>query len=75
MAPEGDQIYPVVCDNYWQGALSADAMGIVSCLYAYNHLSFSEELDFARTCAMRYHRLRDYMYAHPELPAILGAID
>jgi hypothetical protein len=32
MTPEGDQSYSVVCDNYWQGELSGDALGIVSCL-------------------------------------------
>lgn len=75
MAPEGDQTYPVVCDNYWKGALPADALGVVSCLYAYSHLSFSGDQGFAKTCAEHYHRLRAYMYDHSELPAILGAID
>ena len=75
MAPDGDHTYQVSCDNYWQGELSADALGIVSTLYAYSHLSFSRDEQFGRLCARHYHLLREYIYEHPELPAILGAID
>jgi hypothetical protein len=75
MASEGDQLYQVDCDNYWRGKLSADALGIVSSLYAYSHLSFSRDMDFARTCARHYHLLREYMYEHQEVASILGATD
>jgi hypothetical protein len=75
MAPDGDEIYQVVCDNYWQGKLSADALGIVSCLYAYSHLSCSRDLDFARICAEHYHLLREFMMDHDAVANILGAID
>ena len=75
LAPEGDQTYQVSCDNCWQGELSADALGIVCTLYAYSHLSFSEAEAFARACARHYHLLREFMYSHTEVAAILGAID
>ena len=75
MAPDDDRVFTVSCDNYWQGQLSADALGIVSCLYAFSHLSFGGPESFARTCADHYHRLRQYMMDHAELAAILGAID
>ena len=75
MAPDGDRAYQVSCDNYWQGELSADALGIVSTLYAFSNLSFSRDDNFGRLCARHYHLLREYMYEHPELAAILGAID
>ena len=75
MAPDGDQVYQVSCDNYWQGELSADALGIVSSLYAYSHLSFSRDMDFARACAQHYHWLREFMFTHPEVGSILRAID
>ena len=75
MAPEGDQTYLVSCDNYWQGELSADALGIVACLYAYSHLSFSRYQAFAQICAQHYHFLREFMMDHAEVAAILGAID
>jgi hypothetical protein len=74
MAPSGDHIYHVTCDNMFEGDLSADALGITACLYAYSHLSFSDGR-FARVCARHYHRLRDFMMEHPEVRAILGATD
>lgn len=75
MSPASDQKFAVFCSNHWEGELSADALGITACLYAYSHLSFSQQEHFARTCAEQYHLLRDYMFGHPEVSAILGAID
>jgi hypothetical protein len=75
MAPEGDQIYQVSCDNYFAGALSAGALGITACLYAFSHCSFSRDEPLGKLCAQHYHWLRAYMYDHPEVAAILGAID
>ena len=73
MAPSGDDIFHVSCDNQYEGELSADALGITSCLYAYSHLSFAG--DFAREYARHYHLLRDFMMDHPEVRVILGATD
>jgi hypothetical protein len=75
MAPDDEQVFAVSCDNYYQGQLSADALGIVASLFAYSHLSFSGDTDFARACARHYHLLREYMMEHAEVAAILGAID
>jgi hypothetical protein len=74
MAPSGDDVYHVTCDNQYEGDLSADALGITACLYAYSHLSFSDGR-FARVCACHYHRLREYMMEHPDVRKILGATD
>jgi hypothetical protein len=74
MAPDFDEPFNVCCENGFEGELSADALGIAACLYAYSHLSFGQG-QFAETCARHYHLLRDYMLAHPEAKAILGAID
>ncbi|MHC4799673.1 MAG: antirestriction protein [Planctomycetota bacterium] len=74
MAPSTDDTFNVSCDNQYRGSLSADALGITACLYAYSHLSFSNGR-FARVCACHYHRLREYMFEHPEVRAILGATD
>ena len=74
MAPSTEDTFNVCCDNQYQGSLSADALGITACLYAYSHLSFSNGR-FARVCACHYHRLREYMFEHPEVRAILGATD
>ena len=74
MAPATDRLYHVACDNMYEGDLSADALGITACLYAYSHLSFTGGA-FARDCARHYHLLREYMFEHPEARAILGATD
>ena len=74
MAPVSDRIFHVSCDNGFEGNLSADALGITACLYAYSHISFSDD-DFAGTCAQQYHLLREYMLEHAEVRGILGAID
>ena len=75
MAPDSDDKFQVHCMNYWEGELSADALGIVSCLTAYSHLSFGGPGEFARNCAGHYHLLREYMMEHVEVAAILGAVD
>jgi hypothetical protein len=75
MAPDSGPSFHVSCDNGYEGMLSGDALGIAVCLYAYSHLSFSSNHEFAQTCAQQYHWLRDYMLEHPEAQAILGAID
>ena len=75
IAPEGNQVYQVSCDNYFTGELSADALGIAACLFAYSHCSFSRKEAFGKLTARHYHLLREYMYEHPEVAAILGAID
>lgn len=74
MAPAADTLFHVSCENGFEGTLSADAFGIVCCLYAYSHLSFGDG-EFAQTCAEHYHLLREHMYGHPEVGAILRAID
>ena len=75
MAPHSETPFNVSCENGFEGVLSADALGITACLYAYSLLSFSGKNGFDETCAQHYHWLRDYMLDHPEVAAILGAID
>ena len=47
MAPSSNQSYQVICQNGFEGTLSADALGITACLYGYSHLSFSSNETFA----------------------------
>jgi hypothetical protein len=75
MAPDGDQVFAVSCDNYYQGELSADALGITACLYAFSHCSFSRDEGFGRLMADHYHLLRAHMFEHPKVASILGATD
>ncbi|MEN8131132.1 MAG: antirestriction protein [Pseudomonadota bacterium] len=74
MAPADERVFHVTCDNQFEGDLSADALGITSCLYAYSNLSFADG-DIAREYARQYHLLREYMMEHREVKAILGATD
>ena len=74
MAPAGDRQFHVICENQFEGDLSADALGITVCLYAYSHLSFAGPDAFADICSDMYYRLREYMMEHPEAEAILGEI-
>ena len=75
MAPVSKQSYQVSCENGYVSQLSADALGITACLYAYSHLSFNSNQAFAEICANHYHWLRKYMLQHSEASKILGAID
>lgn len=75
MAPASDTLFQVSCGNGYVGNLSADALGITVCLYAYSNLSFSDIPGFTETCAEHYHLLRDFMLEHEEVEEILGAID
>ena len=75
MAPCSDQLYQVICENGYEGKLSADALGITACLYTFSHLSFSSNQAFAEICANHYHWLREYMLEHKEASTILSAID
>ena len=69
-----ESTYHVSCDNQFEGDLSADAISVTACLYAYSNLSFGHG-EFARECARHYHLLREFMMDHAEVRAILGATD
>ena len=75
MAPYSDKTYLVNCDDGFEGMLSADALGITACLYAYSHLSFTGNPVFADICSNHYQCLRVFMLEHIEAGAILAAID
>lgn len=75
MAPDLDKQYVVSCINSYDGTLSADALGITACLYAYSHLSFSSDPALAEVCANHYYWLREFMLEHAEAGSILKAID
>jgi len=75
MAPDLDKSFQVSCDNNWQGELSADALGITACLYAFSRLSYAENIELGKLCAEHYYLLREYMFDHPEVAAIVAATD
>lgn len=61
-----------VAGNGYEGEMSADAAGIVACLFAFSHLSFRLE---SETLGNHYQWLRDFALDHPEASAIMSAID
>ena len=74
MSPESDGQFQVISENGHECFMSADALGITTCLYSYSHLSFGED-EFSEICANQYHLLREYMLDHAEARSILGSID
>jgi hypothetical protein len=75
MSPRNDEPFNVSCENGFEGQLSGDALGIVVCLYAYSHLSFSGQNGFDEVCAEHYHLLREFALDHSESRGIFSAID
>ncbi len=75
MSPNSHNTFKVSCMNDYVGEMSADALGITSCLYAYSHLSFGQESQFTDTCAQHYHWLREYSLDHDEAGEIFRAVD
>lgn len=73
MAPDDTDPFLIIADNGFEGTMTADALGITVCLYAYSHLSF--EPSITDVCSKHYHLLRDYMLEHNEVKTILGATD
>jgi hypothetical protein len=74
MNPDSTGRFQVISLNGNEALMSADALGITACLYAFSHLSFGQG-DFAETCAQHYHQLRDFIFAHAEASNILRIID
>ena len=75
MAPSIETRFHMSCPNGNDVELTADALGIVCCLYAYSLLSFDHIPEFSETCAEHYHLLREFMLEHDEAGAMLRAID
>lgn len=74
MTPDATEHFQVSSENGWEGKLSADALGIAACLYAYSHLSFAGG-DFGELCAEHYHWLQALAMGHAEAAGVLAAID
>ncbi|CAM5797815.1 antirestriction protein [Rhizobacter fulvus] len=75
MAPRSDGRLRVAAANGFDGAMSADAFGITSCLYALSHLSFARYEAFSEAYSEQFHLLRAHSLDHPEAGAIVAAID
>lgn len=72
VCPQTEKTYRIeVNSNYYQGEMSAQALGMTVSLYALCVLAESGHDFFIEN----YHRLRGFALSHPEGMAIAGAID
>ena len=60
MWPDFDGQFTVSCENGFSGPMSEEALGIMACLYAFSHLSFTDNQALAELCAEQFHLLREY---------------
>ena len=73
MAPARDKGFTVYCPGFGDEVhLSADAAGLVACLFAINQLANQTHQD---SLIRLYYLVRDYALIHPEVEGILRAID
>jgi hypothetical protein len=73
MAPRLGGPLQIACEsNGYAGEMSADAAGIVACLFALNAMTWSMQ---DRRFELLYYGLRDFADSHPEASAIFAAID
>jgi hypothetical protein len=70
MAPDLDSLRVQIQGNEFCAVMSADAAGIVACLFAYSRLSVTHRSD---VLAVHYHRLQDFARDHPEAEHIMRA--
>lgn len=75
MAPDSTEPFNTISESGFEGQVSADAFGVIACLYAYSHLSFSDNPELSRLCSSHYHHLREFALEHGEATAISRAID
>ncbi len=73
MHPRADTPFLVSAQNGYEGSLSAQAFGIVVCLYSYSHLSFTPAL--SDVCGEQFYLLRALAVEYAEARGILAAID
>lgn len=74
MHPDSDARFEVSCPNQYSDTVSAEAFGLITCLYSYSALSF-DGADYSQRCSEQYHLIREYALSHPEAAQILAAID
>ncbi|SDK53482.1 Antirestriction protein [Methylophilus rhizosphaerae] len=75
MVPDIDEPVRIVCENGYEGQVSKEAFGIIVCLYAYSHLSFTKIFALAAMSSEHFHALRDFALQHAEAEAILESVD
>lgn len=74
MSPAQNTLFVVSSMNGFSGSMTADALGITACMFAFSHLSFGGDA-LAEACAEQYQLLREFSLDHPEAGAIMAACD
>lgn len=74
MSPVSEVPFAVTSKNGYTAEMSADALGITACMFAFSHLSFGGDA-LAAICAEQFHLLREFALDHDKAGAILAAID
>ena len=74
MCPASEAPFTVRSENGYTGEMSADALGLTACMFAFSHLSFGDGV-LAERCAGQYHLVRAVAMDHAESMAILAACD
>lgn len=75
MAPDREPMAVWVEGNSFEGTMSADALGVTVCLFAFSHGSFRYANDPSAVFARHFELLREFSYLHPEGRLISAAID
>jgi hypothetical protein len=75
MAPNSTGCFQVGSPNGHECLMSADALGITACLYAYSHLSFGNTGKGTDRCIEQFHLLREFVFDHAEATNIFRIID
>lgn len=74
MSPAQETLFVVSSMNGFSGRMTADALGITACMFAFSHMSFGGDA-VAEACAEQYQLLRQYALDHLEARAILATCD
>ena len=74
MSPDSGK-YTVSSQNGFEGKISAMALGVISCMFAFSHLSFSDNEGLSEVATKYFHLLRSYALDHPEAASIFQATD
>jgi hypothetical protein len=72
MSPDCESLQLRVDGNGYDGRMSADAAGIVACLFALSHLSFRIPSEML---SRHFHQLLEFAAEHREASAIIAATD
>ena len=74
MCPTAEAPFTVTSPNGHTGSMTADALGITACLFAFSYLGFAGDA-LAEACAEQYQLLRELALEHAESRSILAACD